>query len=101
MAIVDKEKEKMEKSPKVVEIYLDDKGQLVIPARLRQSLGFEDGDQLIVHEEGGQLILEKLETIKQRLKSRFANVSKDRSLADELIAERRKAAREENLQLIR
>jgi len=66
----------MEKSPKVVEIYLDDKGQLVIPARLRQSLGFEDGDQLIVHEEGGQLILEKLETITQRLKSRFANASK-------------------------
>ena len=85
----------MEKSPKVVEIYLDDKGQLVIPARLRQSLGFEDGDQLIVHEEGGQLILEKQETIKQRLKSRFANVSKDRSLADELIAERHEAAREE------
>jgi len=54
----------MEKSPKVVEIHLDHKGQLVIPSELRQSLGFEDGDQLIVHEEGGQLILGKVSFVK-------------------------------------
>jgi hypothetical protein len=43
----------------------------------------------------GRLLLEKQEKIKQRLKNRFTKVSKDRSLADELIAERREAAKEE------
>jgi AbrB family looped-hinge helix DNA binding protein len=85
----------MENLPKVVEIHLDPKGQLVIPATLRQSLGFEEGDQVIAHEEAGRLILEKQETIKQRLKSRFANVAKGRSLADELITERREAGKKE------
>ncbi len=85
----------MDSLPKWVEVHLDRKGQLVIPAPLRQSLGFEEGDRLIAHEEGGRLVLEKRETIKQRLKARFAKLPKERSLADELIAERREAAREE------
>ena len=85
----------MEKSVKAIELHLDHEGQLVIPPALRQSLGFKEGDRLIAHEEEGRLILEKEETIKQRLKGRFDNVSKDRSLADELIAERHEAAREE------
>jgi hypothetical protein len=33
--------------------------------------------------------------MKQRLKARFAKVSKERSLVDELIAERREAAQRE------
>lgn len=37
-------------------------------------------------------MLEKQETIKRRLKARFAQVPRDRSLADELIAERREEA---------
>ncbi|MGL5796060.1 MAG: hypothetical protein ACRC06_16995 [Waterburya sp.] len=39
--------------------------------------------------------MEKQNTIKQRLKNRFTKVSKKRSLADELIIERRKAAKED------
>jgi AbrB family looped-hinge helix DNA binding protein len=85
----------MDKSLKAVEVHLDREGQLVIPTALRQLLGFKEGDRLIAHEEAGRLILEKEETIKQRLKGRFAHISKDRNLADELIAERREAAREE------
>lgn len=79
----------------VVEVNLGRQGRLVIPASLRRSLGFMEGDRLIAREEAGRLVLEKQETIKKRLKARFANVPKDRSLADELIAERRKAAKEE------
>lgn len=56
------------------------------------TLGFETGDALIAREEEGRLVLEKQETIKRRLKARFAQVPRDRSLADELIAERREEA---------
>lgn len=81
---------------KSVEVHLGCQGRLVIPAALRRSLNFEVGDALIAREEEGRLVLEKLETIKLRLKARFSQVSKDRSLVDELIAERREEAKKEN-----
>jgi hypothetical protein len=61
-------------------------------------LGFEEGDKLVAHEEAGRLVLEKQNTIKQRLKARFAQVSKSRSLVDELIAQRREAAKQEAIE---
>jgi hypothetical protein len=45
--------------------------------------------------EEGRLILEKTETIKQRLKARFAHLPPTASLAEELIAERREEAKQE------
>jgi len=43
----------------------------------------------------GRLVREKLEAIKQKWKARFAQVSTNRRLVDELIAERREAAKKE------
>jgi len=86
-----------EASPSI-ELYLGDQGQLVIPASLQQELGFESGDRLLAHMEGGKLVLEKPETIKQRLKTRFAKVPPNRSLVDELLAERRNEAQKEVIQ---
>jgi len=78
-----------------VAVNLGRQGRLVIPAALRRSLGFEEGDTLVAREEAGRLVLEKPETIKQRLKARFAQVPQDRSLVDELIMERREEAKRE------
>ncbi len=75
------------------EVQLDLQGRLVIPGPLRRSLGFESGDSLIARMEDGRLILEKAETIKQRLKSRFDQLPPGTSLAEELIAERREEAK--------
>lgn len=77
------------------EVHLDSQGRLVIPAPLRRSLGFESGDNLIARMEDGRLILEKAGTIKQRLKSRFAQLPPTTSLAEELIVERREEAKRE------
>jgi AbrB family looped-hinge helix DNA binding protein len=85
----------MNKLSKSVEVHLGRQGRLVIPAALRKLLGFEEGDTLVAREEAGRLVLEKQAMVKQRLKDRFARVSKDRSLADELIAERREEAKRE------
>jgi AbrB family looped-hinge helix DNA binding protein len=86
---------KMNELSQSVEVNLGRQGRLVIPATLRRLLGFEAGDTLVAREEAGRLVLEKPEMIKQRLKARFAKVPADRSLVDELIAERRVAAQEE------
>jgi len=80
---------------KSVEVHLGRQGRLVIPVALRQLLGFEEGDTLVAREEAGRLVLEKQAMVKQRLKARFAQVPNDRSLADELITERREAAQRE------
>jgi AbrB family looped-hinge helix DNA binding protein len=60
----------MDELPQPVAVSLGRQGRLVIPAALRRSLGFEEGDRLMAREEAGRLVLEKPETIKQRLRVR-------------------------------
>jgi AbrB family looped-hinge helix DNA binding protein len=85
----------MVESSKQMEVHLGRQGRVVIPAALRRLLGFEEGDILVARTEGGRLILEKQETIKQRLKDRFSQLPKGTSLAAELIAERHEEAKRE------
>jgi AbrB family looped-hinge helix DNA binding protein len=77
------------------EVYLGAQGRLVIPARLRRQLGLREGDALIARSEQGRLVVEKPDTTKQRLRDRYSRATKGRSLAQELLAERRKEARRE------
>ena len=72
-----------------VEVSLGRQGRVVIPASLRRSLGLQEGDRLVARQEASRLVLEKPDQIKQRLRARFAQVPAERSLVDELIAERR------------
>lgn len=78
------------------EVQLGPQGRLVIPARLRRTLGFEPGDALIVRIENDRLILEKRETVKRRLKARFAALPKGTSLADQLLNERREEVKKDH-----
>lgn len=70
-------------------------GRLVIPSDIRRKLGITPGDVLIAMVENGRLVLEKRETVLQRLRQRFAHIPPGVSLADELIAERRTESRRE------
>lgn len=77
------------------EVRLGPQGRLVIPAQLRRVLGFEPGDTLVARLENGRLILEKREAIRRRLKDRFARLPQGKSLASELLSERRQEAEQE------
>jgi AbrB family looped-hinge helix DNA binding protein len=77
-----------------IEVKIGGSGRLVIPAELRHRLGLNAGDRLVAHIEEGRLVFEKAETIKQRLKQRFAHL-KGQGVVDDLIAERRSAAADE------
>lgn len=79
----------MPKSKAQTKVRLGPQGRLVIPAQFRQLLAVDSGDTLIARYQDGQLVLEKAETLKRRLKARFAHIPKEKSLADELLAERR------------
>lgn len=77
-------------------VTLGRQGRLVIPVRLRRSLGWKEGEHLVAREDEGRLVVEKPEEIKQRLRARFAHMPAEPKLADELIAERREEGQQES-----
>ncbi len=71
-------------------------GRIVLPAEYRRALGLRVGDEVILHLENGAVrILTPQEAIRRAQALVRRNVPQDRSLADELIAERRAAAADE------
>ena len=63
-------------------------GRVVIPAGVRAALGLVAGDRLHLHREGCRLVLERPEDAVAELRGLAAHVPGDRSLVDELLAER-------------
>ncbi len=70
------------------------KGRVVIPAAIRRALDLHEGSELVATLEADGVLLMPRSAVRNRLRSMFAGV--ERSLADELIAERRAAAAEES-----
>jgi AbrB family looped-hinge helix DNA binding protein len=77
------------------EVRIGKQGRVVIPASLREEMGLQPGDKLSAQVEEGRLVLEHRADALSRLQRRFRHVAGDRSLVDELIAERRAAAARE------
>ena len=77
------------------EIQLGAQGRVVVPAPIRKAIGFRPGDALVARVEDDRLVIEKPESVERRIRARFRK-SGDRSLAEELIAERREEARRES-----
>lgn len=71
-------------------LWVGEHGKITIPEDLCKELGIEVGHELIARIEGDRLVLETREAVLSRLKSRFAHIPPEVSLADELIMERRK-----------
>ena len=78
-------------------VALGERGRLALPARLRQRLDLKPGDRLIitVDPEGGFRAVSAREQAR-RLRGLYRDVGPERSLVDELIAERREEARRED-----
>ena len=75
---------------------INENGRVVIPASFRRALGIRPGETVVLRIENDEL---RITTLRQRLaKARRlvrAHVAPTTSLVDELIAERREAARRE------
>jgi bifunctional DNA-binding transcriptional regulator/antitoxin component of YhaV-PrlF toxin-antitoxin module len=63
-------------------------GRLVVPAELRRELGVEPLDVLVAWIDDGRLVLQRREDIERELWATFEGV--EGSMADELVAERRR-----------
>jgi len=79
-----------------IEIKVNENGRVVIPAQFRKTLGIQVGDSVIARVEDDEL---RITTVKGRIRraQRLVRqyIKPGRSLADELIAERRREARNE------
>jgi AbrB family looped-hinge helix DNA binding protein len=88
--------EKRESKDLRVRMRLGEKGRLVIPVAIREALGMKDGDGLDLTVVDGEL---RIATMRERLRRAQEWVSsfvpEGVSLADELSAERREAAKHE------
>lgn len=75
---------------------INENGRVVIPASFRRALGIQSGDTVVLRLENNEL---RITTLRQRLTQAQQIVRKHVaptiSLVDELIAERREAARRE------
>lgn len=75
---------------------INENGRVVIPASFRRALGIQPGDTVVLRIENNEL---RMTTLRQRLAKAQQlvrkHVTQATSLVDELIAERREAARRE------
>lgn len=75
-----------------VTVVLGQQGRLVIPADIRSSLGFAPGDHLSLRLVGRSLVLQRPQDAASELRGVASQVPRTRSLVDELLRERRRAA---------
>jgi len=76
-------------------LVIGQQGRMVIPAEVRSALGLAAGDRLHLRLVGRTLVLERPEDAAAELRGLASDVPRTRSLVDELLAERRLAARAE------
>ncbi len=80
-----------------IPVHLGAKGRVVLPAAMRHSLGLEEGAELLARVEGRGIVLEPRDAAVERLQALVRGaVEPQRSLVDELLAERRAEARRES-----
>jgi AbrB family looped-hinge helix DNA binding protein len=74
---------------------LEKSGRIVIPAELRRQLGLIPGEDVLVSaDENSVIIRGNRVAAVRRLQEKYADLATGRSLADELVADRRAAAEE-------
>jgi AbrB family looped-hinge helix DNA binding protein len=77
-------------------VRLTESGRVVIPAEIRQRLGFSPGDTLLMSVDGDVLKIESYRARIRRIQESLQQyIPADRCLSEELIAERREEARRE------
>lgn len=57
-------------------IKVSDKGQIAIPQTIREQTGIKKGDELIIFEDDGKILLEKTQKMSAKMKDDFKDLIK-------------------------
>ena len=57
-------------------VKVSDKGQIAIPVDIREEAGIERGDELVILESSGRILLEKSEKVSAKVKDDFKDLLK-------------------------
>lgn len=79
----------------MVSVTMKPDGRVLVPAGLRREFGADPDETLVARVEDGRLVIERQADVIRRLQDRFAHVSTEVSLVDELLEERRAEVRRE------
>jgi AbrB family looped-hinge helix DNA binding protein len=78
------------------QVTIGDRGRLVLPSSVRSELGLTPGTRMLLSTEAdGSIRLRPYRTVADKSRGLFANLAEDRSLVDQLVAERRAEAESE------
>ena len=66
----------MESNLNMKTIKVSDKGQIAIPQIIREKAGIDRGDELIIIQVGGKILLEKSQKISNQIKEDFKDIMK-------------------------
>lgn len=64
----------MESNLNIKIIKVSDKGQIAIPQIIREKAGISRGDELIIIQTGGKILLEKSQKISNQMKEDFKDI---------------------------
>jgi len=73
-------------------LVVGDRGRIVVPAEVRDRAGLQEGTQLVLLETPDGLVLLTRDQLRARVRRQLA----DLDLVDQLLAERRRAAADED-----
>jgi AbrB family looped-hinge helix DNA binding protein len=77
-------------------VTIGERGRLVLPASVRSALGLKPGTRMLLStEDDGSLRLRPYRAVADESRGVFADLAKRGSLVDELLAERRAEAKQE------
>ena len=83
-------------NPSRVRSRINANGRVVIPSEIRQQMGLNPGDSVVMTVKDGVLTMESLQARVRRVQQSLRqHIDPVRRLSDELIAERREEARRE------
>lgn len=64
---------------------IGERGQVTIPKKLRERFGIEGGDEVVVREEAGKLVIERSISREELAEGYRQRARRDGELADELV----------------
>ncbi len=82
--------------PQQHEILIGERGRLVLPAEVRETLGLSAGDKLVLTVDSeGTMLLRSLRERLRKSRGLFRSIHPERVLSRELLEERRREAKRE------